>query len=101
MSTVVKDHRFISRVASSVPLFCNQLKMRTSGYTDVGGVEEVGAARLTPTVLRTAIPHGTELLPGTETLRGGPRTVTERASVVFVDTNPVRLVRKEPLSFAR
>ena len=75
--------------------------MRTSGYTDVGGREEVGAARLTPTVLRTAIPHGTELLPGTETLRGGPRTVTEHVSVVFVDTNPVRLVRKEPLSFAR
>ena len=75
--------------------------MRTSGYTDVGGGEEVGAARLTPTVLRTAIPHGTELLPGTETLRGGPRTVTEHASGVFADTNPVRQARKELLSFAR
>ena len=101
MPTVVRDHRFISRVASSAPLVCNQLKMRTSGYTDVGGREEVGVVRLTPIVLRTAILHGTESSPDTEILRGGPRTVTEHASVVFVDRNPVRLVRKEPLSFAR
>ena len=73
---------------------------KTSENTDVGGREEMEAARVTSTVLRTAIPHGTELLPGTETLRGWPRTVTEHASGVFADTNPVRLASKELLSFA-
>ena len=74
---------------------------KTSGYTDAEGREEVGVARLTPTVLQTAITRRTGSSPDTETLRGGPLTATEHASVVFGDIDPVRLVWKEPISFAR
>ena len=46
---------------------------KTSGYTDAEGREEVGVARLTPTVLRTAILCRTGSSPDTETLQVGLR----------------------------
>ena len=59
------------------------------------GQEEVGEARLTPAVLRTAVVRGTGSSSGVETIRGGVPSVTEHASVVLGGKDPIRLMRKE------
>ena len=92
----------LSRVASSTPLVCNQLKMRTSGYTDVEGREEVGVARLTPTVL-TDCDHS--LNWGITGHRDPPRRSSDCdgacLSGFLGDIDPICLMWTEPISLAR
>ena len=97
--SAVRDLRFISPKPPLLRhLVCDQVK--TSGCNNTEGREEVGVARLTPAVLQTAVARGTGSSPGNETIRGDPPTVTEHASVVLGGRDPVRPMRKEPISFA-
>ena len=81
---------YLPRISSSAPLVRDQVK--TSGYNDTEGREEVGVARLTPAVPQTAVARGTGSSPGIETIRGGSPTVTEHVSVVLGGIDPVRLM---------